>query len=248
METRLEAAEAQAGPRPIQSAAEILNQSGSASGSSFTNLPNPPTAWTTGGKNVLIIRVDFSDLTGAPYSAPFVQSLADNQISPYYMKSSYQLTSLTNTAATPLYRMPQTANYYATNGANDQLHSDAEAAASADYTLANYDRIIVVFASLGGISGSQITYGGLAQIHGPNVWCNGEFDFRVIAHELGHTYGLFHGNLCRSVTETPSAPAGWTRNTEMILTRWGRTSQIHRVQISIRGLRTRWAGLGTARC
>ncbi len=208
METRFETAEAQAGPRPAQSADEILNQNAPTGGSSSTNLPNPPSAWTTGGKNILIIRVDFSDLPGAPYSAPFVQSLADSQISPYYFKSSYQQTSLTNTAATPLYRMPQTANYYATNGANDQLHSDAEAAASADYTLANYDRIIVVFPSLGGISGSQITYGGLADVHGPDVWCNGEFDFRVIAHELGHTYGLLHGNLWQVSDGNPISPSG----------------------------------------
>ena len=49
--------------------------------------PTPPTAHrTTGGKNVLIIRVDFSDLTGAPegYSAATVQNIADTQIAPYY--------------------------------------------------------------------------------------------------------------------------------------------------------------------
>ncbi len=159
--------------------------------------PNPPSAWTTGGKNVLIIRVDFSDLAGAPegYSAATVQNIADTQIAPYYIKSSYGLTSLTNTVTATVYRLPQTAAYYAQNGANDTLHSDAENAASADYNVSSYDRIIVFFASLGGLSGSQITYGGLADIGGADVWCNGEFDFRVIAHELGHTYGLYHGNL-----------------------------------------------------
>ena len=156
--------------------------------------PNPPTAWTTGGKNVLIIRVDFSDLPGAPegYSAATVQNIADSQIAPYYIKSSYGLTSLTNTVTTLVYRMPQTAADYATSGNNDTLHADAENAAAANYTIANYDRIIVFFASLGSIANSQITYGGLAQVGGPSVWCNGEFDFRVIAHELGHTYGLYH--------------------------------------------------------
>jgi hypothetical protein len=124
------------------------------------------------------------------------------------MKSSCQLTSLTNTVATPLYRMPQTAAYYATNGANSQLHSDAQTAAAANYTLANYTRIIVVFSSLGGISGSQIAYGGLAQVGGPDVWCNGEFDFRVIAHELGHTYGLFHANLWQVSDGNPISASG----------------------------------------
>jgi len=193
VEAGLDAAESGIGPYPAEPAAILMNEV--APGNSSTNLPNPPSAWTTGGKNVLIIRVDFSDKSGAPYSAAVVQSLADMQISPYYLKSSYQLTSLTNTVTSLVYRMPQTAAYYATNDANDQLHSDAETAASANYTLANYDRIIVVFSSLSSIAGSQITYGGLAQVGGPDVWCNGEFDFRVIAHELGHTYGLYHGNL-----------------------------------------------------
>ncbi len=207
-ERRLEAAEAGMGPRPLQPAPEIMNAGESTVGNSSTNLPNPPSAWTTGGKNVLIIRVDFSDKSGAPYSAASIQSLADTQISPYYLKSSYQLTSLTNTVTSLVYRMPQTAAYYATNGDDDQLHADAETAASTNYTLANYDRIIVVFSSLGGIPGSKITYGGLAQVGGPDVWCNGEFDFRVIAHELGHTYGLFHGNLWQVSDGNPISPGG----------------------------------------
>lgn len=175
-----------------------------------TPQPNPPTAWTTGGKNVLIIRVDFSDLPGAPegFSAATVQNLADSQIAPYYIKSSYGLTSLTNTVTTLVYRMPQTAAYYATGGFNDTLHSDAENAAAANYTMANYDRVIVFFASLGSIASSQITYGGLADVGGPRVWCNGEFDFRVIAHELGHTYGLYHANLWQVSDGNPISPSG----------------------------------------
>jgi sugar lactone lactonase YvrE len=178
--------------------------------SAETPQPNPPTPWTTGGKNVLIIRVDFSDLVGAPesYSAGTVQNIADSQISPYYIKSSYGLTSLTNTVSTLVYRMPQTAAYYATNGANDTLHTDAENAAAANYTIANYDRIIVFFASLGGLSHSSITYGGLADIGSKRVWCNGEFDFRVIAHELGHTYGLYHANLWQVSDGNPISSTG----------------------------------------
>jgi hypothetical protein len=208
VEATLEAAEAGIGPRPLQPATEIMNGSETSGGSSAAELPSLTSSWATGGKNVLIIRVDFSDKSGAPYSAATIQSLADTQISPYYLKSSYQLTSLTNMVTSLVYRLPQTAAYYATNGADDQLHSDAETAAAANYTLANYDRIIVVFSSLGSIPGSQITYGGLAQIGGPDVWCNGEFDFRVIAHELGHTYGLFHGNLWQVSDGNPISPSG----------------------------------------
>ena len=172
--------------------------------------PNGLTSWTSGGKNVLVIRVDFSDLPGAPegLTSAQVQSVADTQIAPYYAKSSYGLTTMTNTVTSTVYRMPRTAAYYAVGNSNDTLHTDAENAASADYTVSSYDRLIVFFSSLGGISGSQITYGGLAQIGGKDVWCNGEFDFRVIAHELGHTYGLYHGNLWQVSDGNPISPTG----------------------------------------
>ena len=105
--------------------------------------------------------------------------------------------------------MPQTAAYYATNDDNDDLHTDAEnAAANANYTVASYDRIIVFFESLGSLPNSQITYGGLANIGGKDVWCNGEFDFRVVAHELGHTYGLYHGDLWQVSDGNPISTNG----------------------------------------
>ena len=71
--------------------------------------------YTEGDKQVLIIRIDFSDIPGDPqtfdgspiYTADYVQNLADTEISPYYLQSWYGHTTLTNTATTQLYRMPQ---------------------------------------------------------------------------------------------------------------------------------------------
>ncbi|HWD19914.1 MAG TPA: hypothetical protein VHB20_11615 [Verrucomicrobiae bacterium] len=172
--------------------------------------PNPPSAWTTGAKKILIIRVDFSDRTGDPegLTAAAVQNVADNQIAPYYARSSYGLTTVTNIVTPTVYRLPHTAQYYAVNGANDSLHSDAEVAAGANYIVTAYDRVIVFFSSLGNIASSQITYGGLADIGASRVWCNGEFDFRVIAHEVGHTYGLFHANLWQVSDANPISASG----------------------------------------
>jgi len=208
VEARLEAAEAGIGPRPLQPATEIIDGSETSGGSSTAEVAGLASSWATGGKNVLIIRVDFSDSPGSPYTAATVQNVADTQISPFYWKSSYQLTSLTNFVTSQVYRMPQTAVYYATNGANNQLQSDARNAASANYTLANYDRIIVLFPNLANISGSQITYTGMAQVGASAVWDNGQFNFRVIAHELGHTYGLLHANLWQVSDGNPISPTG----------------------------------------
>ena len=209
----LEAAESGLGPNPVRSSAEVL-ESGGASGPQPGNGANPPTAWTTGEKRVLIIRVDFSDLTGDPTignivgTVPYVQGVADNEVAPYYIRSSYGLTSLSNVVTTQLYRMPATAESYATAGDNFGLHADARTLAAADYNLADYDRICVLFSFLGNLPGSFINYGGLAQLGGPFLWVNGEFDFRVYAHELGHTYGLWHAGLWQVSDGNPISLTG----------------------------------------
>jgi len=215
-EAAIEAAEAGLGPRPLRPAEAVLEAKAwpRARG---VSLPAPPSAWTTGNKKLLVIRVDFSDIPGDPhygfgatpvYTAAYVQSLSDSQIAPFLAQSSYALTSLTTTATTQLYRMPQTATAYALAGNNTALHADAEALASANYNLASYDRIAVLFAYLGGIAGSSITYGGRAQVGGPNLWVNGFYDLRVVTHELGHTYGLFHANLWQVGDGNPISGAG----------------------------------------
>ena len=169
----------------------------------------PESAYTTGNKAVLVIRVDFSDLPGDPsffgttQTSARVQNIADTQIKPYYIRSSYGLTDMATTPTPQVYRLPRTAKDYATAGDNQGLHDDARALAAADYNIGNYDRIAVLFSFLGGIQDSKIAYGGLAQVGGPLLWVNGEYDFRVVAHELGHTYGLIHGNVWKVTDGNP---------------------------------------------
>jgi uncharacterized repeat protein (TIGR01451 family) len=212
---KFEVNESALGPYPLSPSADLLTadaQSLDVLQPVLSRGPGrpPPTAWTIGGKKVLVIRVDFPDLTGDPVTVAEAQNVMDTQVAPYYAKSSYAQTFLTNTVTTQLYRMPQPATSYASSGNNDQLHTDAENLAAADYVLANYDRIIVVFASLGGLPGSLITYGGLAILGGKNVWVNGEFDFRVVAHELGHTYGLLHAGFYQVTDGNPISLNGTT--------------------------------------
>jgi uncharacterized repeat protein (TIGR01451 family) len=214
-ETRLETAEAGISPTPKGSASEIILSSSFGKDGGGGTAGDPPTAWTTGLKSNLVIRVDFSDLPGDPSgfgftgTQVFCQSLMDTEVSPYYIESSYGLTWMTNAVSTNLYRLPQTAVFYATDpNGNSQLHTDAENAAKADYNLNDYDRIIVVFSNLGNIPNSLITYGGLANIVGKNIWVNGDIEFRVLAHELGHTYGLFHAGLWQVTDGNPISPNG----------------------------------------
>ncbi len=193
----------------------------------------PTSAWTHGTKKVLIIVVDFSDLPGTPVNpydpvanttnTPITTDYIVNRynqaggVGDFFSQASYgqatlQIGAVVNGISpdvTPVLRMPGTAASYATAGANTLLHSDAETlATNAGYDVASYDRIGVVFSNLGNIPNSQITYGGLGEVIGPDFWINGEFNLSQVAHEMGHTFGLNHANLWSVTDGNPVSPNG----------------------------------------
>ena len=175
-----------------------------------TTAAEAATSRTTGIQRVLVLRVDFSDFPGAAISASEAQGTMDTNVSPFFDDSSYGLTTLTTTTSTKTYRLPQTGSAYALADNEAQLHTDARALAAADYTLADYTRIIVVFPNLGTsrVPGSLITFGGEASVSGTNIWINGTFSWQTVSHELGHTYGLYHANLWRVTDANPLSAAG----------------------------------------
>lgn len=211
-------------------AAEQVNAADGLPGTSGVT-GRPSQSWTHGTKKVLIIRVDFDDpgFQGVPTYPNSGAALTDdyivnvftgtNGICDFYTQSSFGKTALQIAATsggdsvdvTDVLRMPQTAAYYATSGLNTTLHDDARAKAqAAGVNVAGYDRVGVVFRFLGTsvIPGSQITYAGLGNIEGSNFWVNGYFDFRVVAHEIGHNYGLYHSNLWQVTDGNPVSASG----------------------------------------
>lgn len=188
----------------------------------------PAQAWTHGTKKILLIRVDFSDLAGVPLnisegSVPITEDYAvsringANGVKEFFEQNSFGKTSLTiadpvagdSPDVTAVLRMPQSASYYATGDFTTQMHSDARAvAATAGFTVDNYDLVGVVFSNLGSLPGTKITWGGLAVVEGRNFWINGNYTFNVVAHEIGHNYGLPHSNLWRVTDGDPISPTG----------------------------------------
>jgi uncharacterized delta-60 repeat protein len=203
-----------------------VNEADSGLGSS-TVTGRPTQAWTHGAKALLVIRVDFSDLVGTPINkfdgdAPITPAYIDNVLNgangvrTFLQQSSYGKNDLlfnSATDVTAVLRLPNTASSYATADNNALLHTHARAAATtAGFNLSAYQRIAVVFTHLGDLAASKITYGGLANIIGANLWINGAFDLRVVAHELGHTHGLRHSNLW---TTTDGNPVSITTGTSL---------------------------------
>ncbi len=43
-------------------------------------------------------------------------------------------------------------------------------------------------------SSARVRWAGLGDIAGPETWINGYVQLRVMAHELGHNFGVHHAN------------------------------------------------------
>lgn len=182
--------------------------------------PVAASSWTEGTKRVLAIRVDFSDLPGAPengsgtmLNATHIANRINQEAHYFFDENSFGKTGLTMTTSdvTGTLRMPRTAQYYAQAGDNTGLRLDATAlAGGAGFALADYDRVFLVFSNLGPgeIPGSQISYGGLGQIGDKFMWMNGDFGLSLVTHEMGHTYGLGHAGRWQVSGVDPLDPSG----------------------------------------
>ncbi len=199
-------------------AREESNVAGAAGSSDVENRPS--LAWTHGPKKLLVIRVDFSDRPGTPtnydgsvMTDSYVSAITEG-VRTFYANSSFGQTSLTFTPAvnddspdvSPVLRMPNPGSYYEGSTGSErswQLHLDARGAAqAAGIDVAGYDRVGVVF------SGLNYWWAGLGEVAGRNFWINAEYDFRVVAHELGHTYGMMHANAWLVNDGNPISAAG----------------------------------------
>jgi hypothetical protein len=162
-----------------------------------------------GARQILLIRVDFSDYTGASLTDTEATNVvldfnfAFNEWS--YGRFSFDAPGA-GSAVTPLYRMPTSAAGY--DGNSTQLHTDARNAATADgYNMNNYDFIMVCFR--GGTPG--FGYGGLGQVGGKNSWIRStgrSGNANIGSHELGHNFGLNHANYYNAPVGTMIADGG----------------------------------------
>ena len=166
---------------------------------------NSLSPWTEGAKTVLVIRVDFPDRTGepvdqsgAPLTVARAQNVINNAVNPFYASNSYNKTSLQNPVVTSVVRMPQPQSFYNGFNINSVMLADARnAARAAGFETNNYDLDMIAFSFT-----PNLSFSGSAIIGGKGLFLNGFFDFKTIAHELGHNYGLLHANLWRTTDGT----------------------------------------------
>ncbi|MBI5800330.1 MAG: hypothetical protein HZA92_06320 [Verrucomicrobia bacterium] len=203
IETKLLQREAVRGPYPAGKMAAGRVPAGLPPG---TAAFPPSPIWTIGGKRLLVIRVDFPDDPGGPFVAPSGATITTNMIgsvmtsvNQFIVDNSQNLTSIETSMVPVVLRLPRTKAAYASSPA-DLLRDEALAAAVA-YDLANgntglsnpalYDFDTVVCSQ---IDGAAWQFEGQALVGAKGMWANGKFEFRVLARELGHNYGLQSAN------------------------------------------------------
>lgn len=155
--------------------------------------PALQSAATAGTKRLLFIRVDFSDLVGESFSTNRAAQLVQ-ELHRFYQDNSYGRSGFraigSGSDVTPVFRLSRTAASYGNADASGALRTDARSAArAAGYNLANYDYDLVCMGSVPGFR-----WAGLGFIGAPGAWIRGTSSAGVVAHELGHNYGLLHAN------------------------------------------------------
>lgn len=159
-----------------------------------------PSAYTEGVKNLILIRVDFDDLAGIPFTDSQAESVV-NGLDAFFAENSFGRAGFRKIGdgsdVTPALRMPRTSTWYGTNDAS-RLRTDARAAArAAGYDLTKFNFDIIWFKKVSGFRWS-----GLGFIGSPGAWVQDTASVGVAAHELGHNYGLEHANFWDTSGET----------------------------------------------
>jgi len=146
-------------------------------------LPN-----TLGTQKALTILVNFTDEATQPYTVAFAQSLMFTTTSNYFYEASYQQTTLTGDVA-GWFTVPvsSTTCDYASISTYAR-----QAATNAGFVLSNYHKYVYVFPA------NTCTWSGMSTVGGDpsESWIHTKFGFAlpVLAHELGHTLGLYHAH------------------------------------------------------
>ncbi len=159
----------------------------------------------TGQKRLILIRVDFSDLPGAPFTDAQGTNLIKG-VHQFYFESSYGRAGFQlageGSVITPTYRLPQTAAYYGSVDATEVRNAARNAARASGFNLANFDYDLICFGRVPGFN-----WAGLGYVGAPGSWIRASFDTPgVIAHELGHNFGLPHANFWDTAGESVIGP------------------------------------------
>jgi hypothetical protein len=138
----------------------------------------------------LVIMANFNNTAAPSFTqaqAQAVMTTNSNSVANYYSEVSYG-QQLFNVTVTPTWVTMNMASPSSCDWTTIGSNADA-AALAAGYNVSNYGFVVYLFPTLGSCGWSGLAYVGYhrAWINGP-----GAFSTLVVAHEMGHNFGLLH--------------------------------------------------------
>ena len=154
-----------------------------ASGDQATVTTTAAATATTGDHRVLVIMVNFQDKQTQPFTSDTVRDVTFNTSNQYYREASFGQAALSGDVM-GWFTIPVSSTVCDKNGIATYAK---QAAQTAGADLAAYDHFVYAFPT------NTCAFAGSATIGGTNqVWMNGVYKLNIVAHELGHNFGLGH--------------------------------------------------------
>lgn len=164
------------------------------SGSTSVQALSAPLSNTFGEQKTLVILVNFQDGATQPYTAATAQNVVFGTTSNFDLENSFQQTWLTGDVV-GWFTIPLSSTVCDTSSLATYAK---QAATAAGVTLSNYSHYVYAFPN------NACAWWGLGSVGGnpSQAWINGSFRLKVVAHEMGHNFGLFHSKAWECGTTT----------------------------------------------
>jgi hypothetical protein len=165
---------------------------------------------------VLVFLVNFQNNPVEPYTIEQSNNLMFNQsnstsVTNYYREASYGQAWVTGDTV-GWYTLPMDASTTACDQNSTIATLARDAAIAAGVNVNNYQKHMFVFPNM------SCSYSGRGSIGGRDSWIDGSLILRTMAHELGHTIGLYHskGMNCTNVISGTCVTTEYGHNADMI--------------------------------
>lgn len=188
-----------------------------AAGQTGLQVLSAPAPAATGAQQTLVILMNFQDDSSQHVQVNAARDLVFGDVNRYYGEASYGQTSITQGPSGDVvgwYTIPALSH---SSCEYEQLFNQAIQAADPAVVFSAYRRVVIIFPQL-----AECGWWGLAYLGEVDVvteegvvslglaLVNGDPALQVVAHELGHTFGLPHANSLECGTQALAEEAACT--------------------------------------